>query len=60
MSASTAASASAGDNKFDLNSYSQMYQQQGQPGIVGVVGQPSAAAAAAANDYYSMYQQHNL
>jgi hypothetical protein len=48
------AAAAASADKFDLNSYQTMYQTSG--------GQPmqSAAAAATANDYYSMYQQHNI
>ena len=60
------AAAAASADKFDLNSYSQIYQQQGvvvpSSGVVqsGGLVVPSAAAAAAANDYYSMYQQHNI
>jgi len=60
------AAAAASADKFDINSYSQMYQQQpsslGAPqSQAGLVVPSAAAAAAAANDYYSIYnQQHNL
>ena len=61
FSISSLMNAAAAADKFDINSYNQMYQQQGQglgSAQTGLVV-PSAAAAAA-NDYYSMYQQHNL
>ena len=60
------AAAAASGEKFDLNSYSQMYQMGGNgatsvnSGLVS--SNPAAAAAAAAtNDYYSIYnQQHGI
>jgi len=52
------AAAAASGEKFDLNSYSQMYQQQ--IGNSGDSSLPVAAAAAAAADYYSMYNQQSL
>jgi hypothetical protein len=56
------AAAAASGEKFDINSYSQMYQQQMTNGtdsspILPVAAAAAAAAAASAGDYYSMYNQ---
>ena len=67
-----AAAASADANKFDINSYSQMYQQQANQMPLGALGGgvgvvqgglvvPSGAGAAGSADYYQMYNQpHGL
>jgi hypothetical protein len=51
-----AAAASAADQKFDINSYQQMYQMSQAPGAAAA----SAFNGSSTNDYYStIYNQHH-